>query len=366
MHFNVANRKVHHWGSFIVAVPVLIIICSGILLQMKKQWDWVQPAEIRGTGTVPAIGFDQIMATLQATPSLGVAGWDDVARIDVRADRGLAKVTVTSGWEAQIDLGTGLLLKTEYRRSDLIEAIHDGSFFAGDWTKLGIFLPAGVMLLLLWLTGMWMWWVPFIAKRRRRPALRRDAAAVALLAVGIPILGHAQSPLAVDPLIGHWESSVEGGETVILADARKWRTDVATTPFPISAVRGIESFTEGVLSVKFKLVAGESDQIAGLVFGLTPKNEYFYARYNTKDGNVALWQFVNGDRKRILEGAEHRQLPLGAWHDLRVEVRGSTIRASVNGKLHLEHQLPAPVAGRVGFYTKRDSVTAFKHFALSK
>jgi hypothetical protein len=366
VHFNVANRKVHYWGSFIVAVPVLIIISSGILLQMKKQWDWVQPAEIRGTGKIPVIGFDQIMATLQATPSLGVTGWDDVARIDIRADRGLAKVTITSGWEAQIDLGTGRLLQSAYRRSDLIEAIHDGSFFAGDWTKLGLFLPAGVTLLLLWLTGMWMWWVPFNAKRRRRTPTRRNAAAAALLAAGIPMLGHAQATLAVDPLIGHWETTLEDGATVILADARKWKTEEATTPFPIAAVRGVDNFTEGVISVKFKLVAGASDQIAGLVFGLTPKNEYFYARYNTKDGNIALWQFVNGDRKRILEGTEHVQLPLGTWHDLRVEVKGSTVRASVDGKLHLEHKLAAPVSGRVGFYTKRDSVTAFKSFSLSK
>ncbi|MDQ3149560.1 MAG: PepSY domain-containing protein [Chloroflexota bacterium] len=366
MHFNVLNRRIHYWGSFIVAIPVLIIISSGILLQMKKQWDWVQPPEIRGTGKVPVIGFDEIMATLQATPLLGVDGWDDVARIDVRADRGLAKVTIRSGWEAQIDLGTGRLLQTAYRRSDLIETIHDGSFFAGDWTKLGLFLPAGVTLLALWLTGMWMWWVPFRAKWRRKTATPRNVAAAALLAAGLPIVGHAQATLAVDPRIGHWETTVEAGESVILADARKWKTDEATTPFPIAAVRGVDNFTEGVLSTKFKLVAGASDQIAGLVFGLTPKNEYFYARYNTKDGNIALWQFVDGDRKRLVEGAEHIQLALGIWHDLRVEVRGSTVRASVNGKLHLEHKLTTPVSGRVGFYTKRDSVTAFKAFSLSK
>jgi hypothetical protein len=367
VHFNVLNRKVHHWASFCVALPILVIIASGILLQMKKQWDWVQPPEIRGTGTVPAISFEQIMATLQATPSLGVADWDDVSRIDIRADRGLAKVTIVNGWEAQIDLGTGALLQTAYRRSDLIESIHDGSFFAGDWTKLGIFLPAGLVLLLLWMTGLWMWWVPFIAKRRRRKAApNRKAAAVALLALGLPALGFAQPALAVDPIVGHWEAILENGEPVVLADARKWRTEKAATPFPIAAVRGVENFTGGVMTVKFKLVAGESDQIAGLVFGLTPANEYFYARYNTKDGNVALWRFVDGDRKRIVEGHEHLQLPLGVWHDLRVEIRGTTVRASVNDKLHLEHTLPAPVSGRVGFYTKRDSVTAFKAFTLSK
>ena len=366
MHFNVLNRKVHHWASFIVALPLLVIIASGILLQMKKQWAWVQPPEIRGTGTVPAIGFDQIMATLQATPALGVSGWDDVARIDIRADRGLAKVTINSGWEAQIDLGTGRLLQTAYRRSDLIESIHDGSFFAGDWTKLGLFLPAGLTLLLLWLTGVWMVWVQFIGKRRRKAMAHRRAAVLALLAIGLPVAGFAQSTLAIEPLIGHWDTVVEAGETVVVADARKWKTEKASTPFPVAAVRGVKNFSDGVLAVKFKLVGGESDQIAGLVFGLTPAKEYFYARYNTKDGNVALWRFVNGDRERLIEGSEHLQLPLGVWHDLRVEVRGTTVRASVNGKLHLVYTLPSPVAGRVGFYTKRDSITAFKNFIVAQ
>jgi hypothetical protein len=360
VHFNVANRKIHHWTSFAAAIPLLVIIASGVLLQMKKQWDWVQPPEKRGTGTVPAIDFDRIMTTLKATPDLGVTGWADVDRLDVRPGRGVAKVTLVSRWEAQIDLGTGQLLQTAYRRSDLIESIHDGSFFAGDWTKLGLFLPAGLILLLLWFTGVWMVWVQFAGKRRRRKLAK--AAVVAVLAASASTLAVAQARLTVDPIVGHWEVVQEGGEDVVIADARKWKTDNATTPFPVAAVRGVENFSEGVLAVRFKLVGGESDQIAGLVFGMTPgAKTYYYVRYNTKDGNIALWEF-EGDRKRILEGKEHLQLPLNEWHEIRVEVRGTRITGSVNGRLHLEHTRPRPVSGRVGFYTKRDSITAFKDF----
>jgi hypothetical protein len=165
--FNVLNRKVHYWASFIVAIPLLIIIVSGIFLQLKKHWTWIQPAEIRGSVTVPAIGFPEIFEAVKSA-GLGVTSWDDIARMDVRADRGLVKVTLQSSWEVQIDLGTGKVLQTAYRRSDLIETIHDGSFFAGDWTKLGLFFPTAVGLLLLWLGGMWMWWVPYAAKRRMR------------------------------------------------------------------------------------------------------------------------------------------------------------------------------------------------------
>lgn len=173
MHFNVLNRKVHYWAGFVILLPVAVIIGSGVLLQMKKQWTWVQPAERRGTGTVPVLTFDGILDRVKEVPSMGVTGWGDVNRLDVRPDRGMAKVWLRNGWEVQVDLGTGAVLQTEYRRSDFIESIHDGSFFAGDVTKLGVFLPAGVTLFLLWLSGVWMWWQPFSAKRRvkRRRAL---------------------------------------------------------------------------------------------------------------------------------------------------------------------------------------------------
>ena len=176
MHFNVANRKIHYWASFAAALPILVILASGLLLQMKKQWDWVQPPERRGTGTVPSIDFQRILEVLKSDPQLGVADWDDVDRMDVRPGRGVVKVTTTSRWEAQIDLGTGQLLQSAYRRSDLIESIHDGSLFAGDWTKLGIFLPAGVVLLFLWVSGIWMIWVPLAAKWRRRGRVKRTPA----------------------------------------------------------------------------------------------------------------------------------------------------------------------------------------------
>ena len=198
MHFNVLNRKVHFWASFIAAVPVLVIIASGILLQMKKQLDWVQPPEQRGTSTVPVVEFQQIMAGLRSVPSLGVRGWEDVDRLDVRPGRGVAKVTLNSRWEVQIDLGTGAVMQTAYRRSDLIEQIHDGSFFAGDWTKLGLFLPAGLALLLLWLGGIWMVWVQLNGKRKRKLLQQRKAASIAAFVLGLPVLVVAQAPLAGD------------------------------------------------------------------------------------------------------------------------------------------------------------------------
>ena len=43
MKFNILNRKIHYWASFIVALPLLVMIVSGLFLQAKKHWSWVQP-----------------------------------------------------------------------------------------------------------------------------------------------------------------------------------------------------------------------------------------------------------------------------------------------------------------------------------
>jgi len=165
---NVLIRQVHYWASAVVAVPALVLIASGLLLQCKKHWTFVQPAEQRGTGTEPAVDFPVLLAGVRSLPEFAASTWADVHRIDVRPARALAKVALTSGHEIQIDLGTGRVLQAAPRRSDLIEAIHDGSFFGGDWTKLGVFLPTGIVLLMLWATGMWLWWIKLAAKQRGR------------------------------------------------------------------------------------------------------------------------------------------------------------------------------------------------------
>jgi hypothetical protein len=171
---SVLIRKLHYWVSIAIALPALIIIGSGLLLQSKKHWSWVQPTEQRGTGTEPVITLDTLLATLVSRPSLGVSGWNDINRIDIRPSRGIAKVWLESGFEVQVDLGTGRILQNAYRRSDLVESLHDGSFFAGDWTKLGVFLPTGLFLLFLWASGIVLFFIPVLAKRRRQKRLEQD------------------------------------------------------------------------------------------------------------------------------------------------------------------------------------------------
>lgn len=172
MRFNKFNRKVHYWASIIVAIPILVIILTGLLLQTKKHFAWVQPIELRGTGKIPSISIEQVLEVCRKVPEAEIESWDDINRIDMRPSRGMLKVWAKNNWEIQIDTETGAVLQTAYRRSDIIESIHDGSFF-NDAVKLWIFLPSGIVLLLLWLTGIYLFVIPFLARRRQKTA-RKD------------------------------------------------------------------------------------------------------------------------------------------------------------------------------------------------
>jgi len=166
------NRRLHRWGAAAIAWPVALVIATGLLLQVKKQSAWVQPPTARGSaafgdGGVSALTFEEILAVARGVPEAGIDSWDDVDRLDVRPGRGIVKVRADSRWEVQIDMATGEVLGSAYRRSDLIESLHDGSFF-GDWAKLWVFLPAGIVLAALWITGIWLWWMPHAVRRRKR------------------------------------------------------------------------------------------------------------------------------------------------------------------------------------------------------
>ncbi|MGD8453501.1 MAG: PepSY-associated TM helix domain-containing protein [Phycisphaerae bacterium] len=158
-------RQLHRLGGILIALPALIVLGTGLLLQLKKSWTWVQPATVRGTDSTPRLDFAAILAVARTVPEAEIADWPDIDRLDVRPDRGIVKVRARNHWEIQIDTATGDVLQVAYRRSDVIEALHDGSWFH-DAARLWIFLPSGVVLLGLWLTGVYLWFLPVIRRRR--------------------------------------------------------------------------------------------------------------------------------------------------------------------------------------------------------
>ena len=77
-----------------------------------------------------------------------------------------ALILSKNNWEIQIDIETSEIYSSNYRRSDIIESIHDGSFFS-EVVKYGWFLPSGILLLTLSLTGIYMFFIPILKRRKR-------------------------------------------------------------------------------------------------------------------------------------------------------------------------------------------------------
>ena len=190
-------------------------------------------------------------------------------------------------------------------------------------------------------------------------------------------------------VVGHWTDTTAGTAAVVV-NGERWSgsttadelrrtgnrlfgntTDAfiangsAAGAFQFAVAPSVSEFRNGTLRAQFNLIGGKTDQIAGLLFGLGPTGEYFYIRYNTKDGNVAVWKFANGERTVLKHGEVHKQLPLGAWHELVVEVRGKQVRGHIAGDptISVEHTLEVEPVGRVGVWAKRDAITAFRGFA---
>ena len=160
------SRVLHRWGSIIALPPIKINIFCGIVLQLKKESAYIQPTTQRGAGAEPAIGFERILEVARTVPEAQIESWENVDRLDVRPGKGVVKVRSKNRDEVQLGTETAEILHVAFRRSDLIESIHDGSYF-NDHFKLWVFLPAGIVLATLVITGFHLFLLPYLVRRKR-------------------------------------------------------------------------------------------------------------------------------------------------------------------------------------------------------
>lgn len=167
MRFNKLNRNIHKWGSIAIAIPFLVIIVTGILLLIKKEVTYIQPITIKGSAKVPTISFDEILQAAKSVEHLNITGWESIDRLDVRPKKGLIKLQTYSSWEIQIDSATADVLHVAYRRSDLIEQIHDGTY----WQKQAnwwLTLPVAIALLVISITGVVLFVLPYVKRYKNK------------------------------------------------------------------------------------------------------------------------------------------------------------------------------------------------------
>ena len=176
---------------------------------------------------------------------------------------------------------------------------------------------------------------------------------------GVPVGGGTYdfTPMKTGPgEPGQWvvveDPEASGGRAVVQRSE-----DPTDSRFPILAL--IETAPADVsVGTKIKLMSGRVDQAGGLVVRLRDANTYYVVRANALEGNVRFYKVTDGKREQLAGG----DLPVtaNAWHDLRLDAQGDRFTVSFDDRelfTAIDTSITAP--GKVGFWTKADSVTRF-------
>ena len=197
------------------------------------------------------------------------------------------------------------------------------------------------------------------------------------------------TPQTFTPAVGNWIIGSDKQNTVLVVDGRKWQRGVASAGladkakalygeryaefldnvtayayYPFAVAANVDNFENGEIDVRFKGVAGRIDQGAGILFDLKTNGDYYAIRANPLEHNLVLWRYKHGKRSSV-SWVRNVKTPSHKWHTLKLTVDGNLIKGFVNGKQYLAYQLPDSVSGKVGLWTKADSVIYFDDYRVT-
>ena len=131
---------------------------------------------------------------------------------------------------------------------------------------------------------------------------------------------------------------------------------IGNAEFP-AIVLGPVVYGDVTVTLRFKPISGKTDQAAGIIARVQDRDDYYILRANALESNVNLYKYAGGRRSGIKDGSA--KVAAGQWQELRLEVAGDRLRGFFNGQLVVEATDGTYKAGRVGLWTKADSVTCF-------
>ena len=143
------------------------------------------------------------------------------------------------------------------------------------------------------------------------------------------------------------------GKRVLVQRATKNQFNVIVAP--------AGPFTDLDVSVKFDPLSGKEDASGGIVFRFND-GKYYVVRANALEGNFRLYYYDRG--RRELASASVKAPALGQWHMIRVVAVGNHIQGWLDGALLLDYRDSRFRSGRVGLWTKADSITAFNDLTI--
>jgi hypothetical protein len=130
--------------------------------------------------------------------------------------------------------------------------------------------------------------------------------------------------------------------------------------YPV-CIKDDTSLKNGFVEVKFKPISGNEDQAGGVVWRAKDANNYYIARANALEDNVTIYHTING--RRTEKKRTDMKVATNVWHTIRVDFQGNHFTVTYDGKKALEWDDETfKEAGKVGVWTKADSMTLFDDF----
>jgi hypothetical protein len=191
-------------------------------------------------------------------------------------------------------------------------------------------------------------------------------------------------------VVGDWSIAADEGQKVLLVDGREWKKGQpaggladkaraiygsrheefidnvkAFAYFPYAVSTGVDDFHDGEISMRFKLIGGALDQCAGILFNLKSNGDYLAVRFNGKEDNLVLWTFDKGKRSFVKKGVKDVHIPFKEWHTMKIAVHGTQLEGYLDGEKLLDYTLAAPVSGKVGVWSKTDSISEFADYTVT-
>ena len=149
-----------------------------------------------------------------------------------------------------------------------------------------------------------------------------------------------------------------GKYVVVQTDA-----DKTGTRFPVLIADSGE-YSDLDVSMKAKSISGKVDQGMGLVFRFRDPKSYYIVRANALEDNFRLYRMVNG--KRLQFAGANVKVPANQWHTIRVVAKGDHITCWFDGKQLIDARDKTYTTGKIGLWTKADSVIAFDDLTVAQ
>jgi hypothetical protein len=134
-----------------------------------------------------------------------------------------------------------------------------------------------------------------------------------------------------------------------------------TTKNEFNVIVAPGSYTDVDASMKFKPISGREDASGGIVFRFND-DKYYVVRANALEDNFRLYYYDRG--RRQIATARVKTPALGQWHTVRLVAVGDHMQGWLDGTLYLDHRDSRFKSGRVGLWTKADSITAFDDLTI--